>query len=122
MPVLIAVELHEHQVPDLDITSAFAGKRAIRVTPFAGFGAEVIVDLRAGSARAGIAHLPEIVFLVEPDDSIASDSDIFRPDAGGFVVFAKDGYPKPLFRQLEFLRQQSPRVVDGLGFEVIAER
>src|SRR5262249_20152137 len=59
----VAVELHEHQVPDFDITSALAGESAVEVSPLAGIGAEVVMNLRARAAGSGIAHLPEVVFF-----------------------------------------------------------
>src|SRR3546814_9201680 len=54
-----AVELHEHQVPDLDEAVAIlirAARRAAR-----DMIAMIVENFRAWSAGAGIAHRPEIV-------------------------------------------------------------
>ena len=56
---LIAIELHEHVVPDLDVAIAIlirrAGKSAWNMLSM------VIEDLRARTAGACIAHHPEVV-------------------------------------------------------------
>ena len=121
MSFFVPIELHEHQVPDLDIASAVTGKSAMGVAYLAGLRAEVIVDFGAGTARSGLSHLPEIVLLVEPDNPLASDARSGCPQIGCFVIFAKDGYPELVRRQLEFLYQERLREVDRFVFEVIAE-
>src|SRR5262245_35347723 len=94
MTVLVAVELHEDEVPDLDITAAITRKRAMRMTPFGSFGAEVIVNFGTWAAGAGVAHLPEIIFFVETNNAVARDADLFSPDVCGVIVFAEHGYPQ----------------------------
>ena len=74
MALCIAIELHEDEVPDLDIPAAFARKSAVRVAQFAGCRAEVVMDLRTGTAGSGFAHLPEVVFFVEADDAISRNA------------------------------------------------
>ena len=70
----VPVELHEHQIPDLDIASAVAAERAIGVALIGSCRAHVVMDLAAGAAGAGVAHLPEIfleTFLsLESDDAL----------------------------------------------------
>ncbi len=66
----IAVELHEDEVPQLNIASAVAAKLAIRVALVGRRHAHVVVDLAAGTAGAGVAHLPEIVFQAELEDAL----------------------------------------------------
>jgi hypothetical protein len=60
------LELHEHQVPDLDEAVAVgvgrAGRAAGNMRPM------VVENLRARAARAEVAHLPEIVGAGDPDD------------------------------------------------------
>ena len=70
LPAHIAVELHEHQIPDLDIAPAIAAKRAIRVPLIRSNRAHVIVNLAARAAGPGVAHLPEIVLQPHFKDAI----------------------------------------------------
>ena len=57
LAVGLGVELHEHEVPDLDVAVLVAAGPAVG----AELGAEVPEDLRAGAARAGVGHAPEVV-------------------------------------------------------------
>ena len=59
---LLPVELHEHEVPDLDVAVAFGVGRARR--PAEHVRTVVVEDLRAGTARARVGHLPEVVARV----------------------------------------------------------
>ncbi len=70
LPAGIAVKLHEHQIPDLDIASAVAAKSAIRVSLIRSRQAHVVMNLAARTAGAGVAHLPEIVFRAKLEDAI----------------------------------------------------
>src|SRR5207249_9071945 len=63
----IAVVLHEHQVPQLDVAAAVAREFAISVALFACAGTEIVMNLRARTAWASLAHGPEVVLLVEAD-------------------------------------------------------
>src|SRR4051812_5100243 len=56
---LVAVVLHEDEVPDLDIAIAVRVRRAWRAAGYA--GSVVVEDLAARAAWAGIGHLPEVV-------------------------------------------------------------
>src|SRR5262249_19718295 len=70
----VAIVLHEDEVPDFDEASAAVlGKLLVFAARLGAFGAEVVVDLRAGAARPGLAHLPEIVSLVETEDAVLRD-------------------------------------------------
>ena len=66
----VAVELHEHQIPDLDISAAGAAKGTIPMSQIGSSRTHVIVNLAARTAGAGIAHLPEVVFQAELEDAI----------------------------------------------------
>src|SRR5262249_48319335 len=121
MTVLIPIELHENEIPDFDITATLTWKGAVGVSPLAGFGAEVIVNLGAWSTRASVAHLPEVVLLVESDNPVGRNANFFGPDSGGFVIFAEHRDPKSIDRKTKFFGQKGPRVLDRVGFEVIAE-
>ncbi|EMR01577.1 hypothetical protein ADICEAN_03282 [Cesiribacter andamanensis AMV16] len=61
----LAVKLDEYQVPDLDylgmvIVDQLPARHPIDLC----LGAQVDVNFGAGTAGAGIAHLPEIVFFI----------------------------------------------------------
>ena len=124
---LVAVELHEDEVPDLDVAVAVglggAGRPALHL------GAVVVEDLRARAARAGVAHLPEVVALerrparlvADARDAVLGDADLLRPDRIGLVVGVIDRDPEPLGRQPVGLGEQLPRVVDRVALEVVAE-
>ena len=118
----IAIELHEDQVPDFDeAPAAIERKLFVFAAGFGGFGTEIVIDLRAGAAGAGIAHLPEIVFLIEAENAVFRDARDFLPEALGFVVFAENGDVELVFGKAEILRDEVPGELDGFGFEVIAE-
>src|SRR5690606_27275275 len=91
----IALELHEHQVPDFDVAVAVFFGRTRRAAP--DIGAVIVEDFGAWAARAGIGHLPEVVgrvaaaFVVaDADDALARHADFGGPDVIGFVVFLVD--------------------------------
>ena len=122
----VAVELHEHQVPDFDEAVAVFVGRAGRAAR--NVGAVVVEDLGARAARAGVGHLPEIVggvartlVVADADDALVRHADFVGPDVVGFVVFDVDGDGQLVGRQAVDLGQQFPGVVDGIALEVVAE-
>ncbi len=123
--VRVAVELDEDQVPDFDDLVS-AGVDELR----AGLvGRSVVMDLGAGAARAGVAHLPEVVFLVPQVNALGRNTDGF-PVVGGFVVARhvvgrialEDGHVQPRLVELPDIGQQFPGPGDCFLLEVIAER
>ncbi|MNG70408.1 hypothetical protein D3C79_287930 [compost metagenome] len=126
--VRLAVELHENDVPDLDVTIAILFRAAWRATP--DVIAVIVEDLGARAAWAGIAHLPEVVgregralIVADTDNAFCRHANLFLPDVEGFVIGLIDGHPQPFFRQVKpvFTGQQFPRVADGIVFEIVAE-
>ena len=105
----LPVELHEDVVPDLHHGTVVFHE----------------VDLRAASARPGVAHLPEVVLGAEFADAIGRQE--LAPEVVGLVVARharlahEDGGVEAILRQLPDLGQQAPRVRDGFGLEVVAE-
>ena len=90
--------------------------------------AVVVEDLGAGTARAGIAHRPEVVgsvrsplVVTDAHDAIGRYTDLFFPDVEGFIVSRVDGHQQALFRQLQHLGQEAPCKLDGILLEVVAE-
>ncbi len=86
-----------------------------------GFGAQIVMDLRARSARAGLAHLPEIIFFIEAEDAVLRNARDFLPQLLGLVVLTKYRDVQLVFREAVIFGKEGPGVIDGLGFEVIAE-
>ena len=100
---------------------ASLGELLVLAARLGGFGAEIVVDLRARAARAGLAHLPEIVLLVEAEDAALGHAGDFLPELFGLVVLAEDGDVELVLGQAVVLGDQVPGELDGFGFEVIAE-
>ena len=127
LPGFVAVELHEDEIPDLDVAVAFGLARAWRAAGDA--GPVVVEDLAARPARAGIGHLPEIIALVlravrlvaDADATALGHADLLRPEIVGLVVLVIHRRPQAFRRQLVHPGQQVPRVADRVALEVIAE-
>src|SRR5206468_12864879 len=89
---------------------------------FARSRTEVVMNLRAWSARSRIAHLPKIAFLIQTQDPIASDAGTGKPELSPVVVFAEYRDPQLSEPRLEFAGQTCPRRYAGFFFEVSPER
>ena len=121
-----AVELHEHVIPDLDVTVAVFFRRARWATP--DVGAVVVENLGARAARAGIAHGPEVVgsvrraFVVaDTDHALLRHADVLGPDVIRFVVRRVDGDPEFFLRQLQHTGQEGPGEGDRIFLEIVAK-
>ena len=114
------LELHEHEIPDLDEAVAIgvgAARRAAR-----NLVAMVEEDFRARAARAGIAHGPEIVGGGDADDAAVGQAGDLLPQVKGLVVVVIDGDGQPVLGEAKFLGYQVPRQFNGAVLEVVAER
>ena len=120
----VAVVLDEHQVPQLDVARA-AGVHGAHVARLAlevaGLKAPVQVDLAARPARSGIAHLPEVVLLVETLHALRRQAADAVPQGFRLVVVAEHRGVEPVLGQPPFAGQQVPGPVDGLLLVVVAE-
>ena len=124
--VWLAIELHEHQVPDFDEAVAIFIRRARRAT--GDMVAVVIEDLGAGTAGTGIGHLPEIVrrerrplVVADAYDARFRDADHVAPQRVGLVIGLVNGNQQAIGRQLPDLGQQLPGPGNGVLLEVVAE-
>ena len=122
-----AVELHEHEVPDLDEAVAVLVGRSRRTA--GDVRAVVVEDFRAWPARSGVGHLPEIVggirralVVADADDAFGRNADFLVPDVARFVIGVVDGDEQALLRQFVYFGEQLPRPVDRFLLEVVAER
>ncbi len=125
-PVGPLVELHEHEVPDLE--PARTVLRVVRdaLRPLGEVRAAVEVDLAARPARAGVGHPPEVVVVARVDIAparhpVRRQADLVAPDRPGDVVVGVRGGGKPLFGDAQVLGQEVPREMDRLALEVVAE-
>ena len=113
------LELHEHQVPDLDEPVAVLVRAAGRAAR--DMVAMVVEDLGARAAGAGIAHAPEIVRRRDADDPLVRQPGNLLPDRRGVFVFREHGDQQPVLGQAVVARDQLPRIGDGGFLEVVAE-
>ena len=112
--------LHEYEIPDLDEAVAILLRRARRTAP--DLVAVVVEDFRTGTARTGVAHLPEIVGAGDADDAGLRQPRDLLPEIERLVVVDIDGGGQLVLRQAEFLGDQVPGELDGAVLEVVAER
>ncbi len=123
----VAIELHEHEIPDLDEAVAVLFRRPGRAAPH--FRAVIVEHFRARTARAGVAHGPEVIRCVaralvvaDTDDPFFRHADFVFPNAERFVVFLIDRDRELFRRQSIDFGQQFPAIVDRVALEIVAER
>ncbi len=118
LAILLAVVLHEHQVPDLNVAI-----QILALEPWwtAGHIRPVIVEnFRAGTTGAGVTHLPEIIF-VQAGETLGADAHFLQPDIRRFIIGHMHGDPEALFRQAQGAGEELPGELDSFALEVIAE-
>src|SRR5262249_50183489 len=81
-----ALELHEHEVPQLDPTGSVRTWLLIEARQVRLARTHPVVDLGARSAWARVAHRPEVVLLSHADDPLGTEAGRLRPQLAGFVV------------------------------------
>ena len=118
----VAIVLHEDEIPDLDEAAAgVVRKLFVLAAGFRGFDAKVVVDLGARTAGAGLAHLPEVILLVQAEDAALRNARHLLPELLGFVVLAEDGDVEAVLGEAVVLGDEVPGELDGFGLEVVAE-
>ena len=119
---VVDLVLHEHEVPDLDVAVFIGDGAALDAVG----RAAVVVDLRAGTGRAGLAGGPVVVGLAHPLDPLGRHAGVLQPQLLGLVVLFVDGDPEPLRRQsvaavVHAGGEELPRELDGVFLEVVAK-
>ena len=114
--------LHEHEVPDLEV-AVLVGDGAARDPVLR---TAVVVDLGAGSAGAGDAHVPVVVEPVAALDPLRREPGDLAPEPLRLVVVLVDGDPDALRVEAEAALvlgagDQRPGVADRPVLEVVAE-
>src|SRR5581483_459807 len=120
-------KLHEHKVPDFYIAGLILTEGLI-LAILGGLNPHVIENLRAGTAWARVAHLPEVILHSKFVDAFRWHS-LLEPQIVGFFIsrnplFAlEDRHIKTVLRNPAPLRRrdQLPRIRDGVFLEVVAE-
>mmetsp|Transcript_31648 Transcript_31648/g.89902 ORF Transcript_31648/g.89902 Transcript_31648/m.89902 type:complete len:412 (+) Transcript_31648:2519-3754(+) len=121
--ILLAVELNEDDVPDLQHVGV------VHVDQARGVAAAdaVVVNLRARAAWALVTHLPEVVLAVKRQN--AGLREVLEPDGLGFEVrlkallgiAAKVCSIQAGWLHLEHVGEELPGPADGFLFEVVAK-
>ena len=128
-PVGLKIELHEHEVPDLEQIARLAERHELVEVqlPFPAprfpLPAGVNVDLRARPRGSGVAHLPEVVFVPQTEDAPVGDAGDLAPQPPGLVVLVvdRDGEAGGVDPQPVRGGHPLPRVGDRLLLEVVPE-
>ncbi len=120
LPAFELLELHEHEIPDLDEAVAILLRRARRATP--DLVAVIVEDFRTGPAGASVAHLPEIVRARDADDARLRQPCDLLPEIEGLVVIDIDGRRELVLRQAELLGDEVPGQLDRAILEIVPER
>ena len=138
--ILLTVELHEHEVPDLQETTGFGAfdegvervVRDVRVRPLTvrvfgkrpvgGHVREIDIDLSARTTRTGVGHLPEVVLRAEPVNPVVGHVGHIFPQLTRLVVLMEDGDAQMLTRNLQVLGDELPGEADRITLEVVTER
>src|SRR6266571_2902084 len=121
------LELHEHEVPELDEALARASRLAFG-PPTAGLEATVEEHFRVGAAGAGAADRPEVVRRREAHDPLGGqaqplpgrDRDLVLPQPEHRVA-GEHTDPEAVEVDLQVLEDELPRELDRAVFEVWAE-
>jgi len=99
----IPLELHKHQIPNLDITITVLLRRSRRATP--DFRSMIIENLSAWTTRSSIRHLPEVIrcvagafVITDTDDTLRRHTNFLFPYRVGFVILLVDRDPKLFLR------------------------
>ncbi len=121
----VLVELHEHEVPELEEALVLAAGQVVRL---AALDAEVEVELGVGAARTGRPGLPEVLLAGAFDDPLTRHADL-EPEVDRLlvradpelIVAAEDGHPDVVLVETEAVARELPGEPNRLALEVVAE-
>ena len=125
-PIGTLVELHEHEVPDLEPARTVLAVVRDALRTLGELRAAVEMDLAARPARAGVGHAPEVVVVARVDVAplrhpLRRQADLVAPDLPGDVVVRVGRGRQALAGDAEVPRQEVPGELDRLALEVVAE-
>ena len=124
--VRVELELHEHEVPDLEPARAVLAVVRDALRALGQVRAAVVVELRAGAAGPDVGHPPPVLLVprgevAPPDEALRGEPDLVLPDRVREVVGRVHGGGEPVGGDLQVTREELPRPVDRLALEVVAE-
>ena len=119
---LATLVLHEHEVPDLDVTVVVSRRAAFLTVG----GAAVVEDLRVGACRAGLTGRPVVFLHAHALNTLGRETNSLSPNLVRLFVTLINGDPQALRIQTEttlILRggQQLVSERNSLLLEVITE-
>ena len=117
---LVAIPLHEDQVPDLEEAVAVLAVWAAVGPATAVFLTPVVMDLGVRTTRSGRASGPEVVVVAKTPDPRFGNPRLL-PDFETLVVVVVDARPEPLLVKVQLLGQELVGVGNRLLLEVVAE-
>ena len=117
--ICTAIELHEYQVPDLNVAVTVSLGGARRATGH--IRAVIVEDLAARAARPGIAHGPEIVAAINTGETLFGHANLLQPDVGSLVVVLEHRYPEFILGQTIARGEKVPGKLDRLLLKIITK-
>src|ERR1043166_1356518 len=131
----IAVELHENEIPYLNVTSALAGEFAIRMGFFGCGRTHIVKNFAARPAWPGFTHGPKIILQPRNRNDAIRRNVLLQPEfAGVFVhseIVSRSNFRAAKHSGVEFFlvdpepirgSNQLPRVSDSFLFEIVSKR
>src|ERR1700738_3719960 len=120
LPIRRTLKLHEHEIPDLNVTIALFVRRTGR--PAWNSRPVVVENLAAGATRTRIAHSPEVRLLTKSSETLGWDANVLEPDVRRLIVITKHRDPKTRGIEFQPAREEVPRESDGIALEVVSKR
>ena len=129
-PIRGAIELHEDQVPDLQHLARLGQSLELALRDRLGPSArrpvgssQIDIDLRARSARPGVAHLPEVVLVTQTVDPVVRQARQLTPEFPGLVIVVmhRDAEPIGIKPEVLLAGHKLPGKRDGVALEIVAK-
>ena len=118
--IILPLELHEHEVPDLDKTVAIFIRASGRAAK--DMVAMVIKDFAARTAWPRVTHRPEVIVRRDTDDTLFRKARNLAPQVERLIICVINRGRQARWIKPPFLGQQRPSMGNRLFFEIIAER
>ena len=122
--VLIAVVLHEYQVPDFNIAITIGLRTARRAAP--NIRPMVVKNFRTGTTWTSVCHLPEIIgciaramIVTDTYNALDRHAHFIRPDVISLIILGVNCYPQLVSWQLINLSKQFPGIFDCTVFKIV---
>src|SRR4030081_26247 len=120
LPIRRTLKLHEHEVPDLNVTITVFVRRTGR--PARDSRPVVVENLAAGATRTRIAHSPEVRLLTKTSETLGWEANLLEPDVRRLIIITKHRDPKTRGIEFQPPREEVPREPDGIALEVVSKR